>query len=117
MSCVRQIAAVLLSAALLAAGSPLLAQQTQDSATPQIVIRATTELVLVNVIARDKKGNLIRDLKKEDFTVTEDGKKQDISTFDFENVDELAAGKAEPTIAGAAGDAPLLHSNTDTSKI
>ena len=80
MSCMRQIAAVSLAVALLAASSPLPAQQTQDSATPQIVIRATTELVLVNVVARDKKGNLIRDLKKEDFTLLEDGKKQTIST-------------------------------------
>jgi VWFA-related protein len=62
-------------------------------------MRVTSELVLVNVVARDKKGNLIRDLKKEDFTVTEDGKRQQISTFDFENVDELAtAGAAKATI-------------------
>jgi VWFA-related protein len=71
-------------------------------------IHVTTELVLANVIARDKKGNLIRDLKKEDFTLLEDNKKQDISTFDFENVDELAAGKAEATVTGAAAEGALL---------
>jgi hypothetical protein len=53
--------------------------------------------VLVNVVAHDKKGNLVRDLRKSDFTLFEDGKKQEISTFDFENVDELAAaGAAKP---------------------
>ena len=78
---------------------------------PQYRMRVTSELVLVNVVARDKKGNLIRGLKKEDFTVTEDGKRQQISTFDFENVDELAtAGAAQATITGAAGSANLLHS-------
>jgi len=78
---------------------------------PQYRMRITSELVLVNVVARDKKGNLIRGLKKEDFTVTEDGKRQQISTFDFENVDELAtAGAAQATITGAAGSANLLHS-------
>jgi VWFA-related protein len=78
---------------------------------PQYRMHVTSELVLVNVVARDKKGNLIRDLKKEDFTVTEDGKRQQISTFDFENVDELAtAGAAQATITGAAGSANLLHS-------
>src|SRR2546423_3857875 len=57
---------------------------------PQYRVHVTSELVLVNVVARDKKGNLVRDLKKDDFTLLEDGKRQIISTFDFENVDELA---------------------------
>jgi VWFA-related protein len=60
--------------------------------------------VLVNLVARDKKGNFVRDLKKEDFTLFEDGKKQEISTLDFENVDEMAtAGAAEVTVSGSAG--------------
>ncbi len=70
-----------------------------------------TELVLVNVVAHDKKGNLVRDLKKGDFTLFEDGKKQEISTFDFENVDELqTAGTAESTVSGVAGAGTLLRS-------
>ena len=70
-------------------------------------MHVTSELVLVNVVARDRHGNLIRDLKKTDFTLSEDGKKQDISTFDFENVDALAtAGAADATVTGAAGNAP-----------
>src|SRR6266436_7611877 len=78
-------------------------QQTQQPAQPQYRVRVTSELVLVNVVARDKKGNLIRGLKKEDFTVTEDGKRQEISTFDFENVDELpTAGPSEETVTGTA---------------
>ena len=68
---------------------------------PQYRMHVTSELVLVNVVARDRHGNLIRDLKKGDFTLSEDGKKQDISTFDFENVDALAtAGAAETTVNG-----------------
>jgi VWFA-related protein len=78
--------------------------QQQQTAQAPSRIRVATELVLVNVIARDKKGNLVRDLKKEDFTLLEDNKKQDISTFDFEKVDELAsAGNAEATVSGVAG--------------
>src|SRR2546423_15424940 len=69
-------------------------------------IRATTELVLVNVVARDKKGNLVRDLKREDFSVLEDGQKQQLSSFDFENIDELAlAGQSMPTTTGSEGAA------------
>ncbi len=69
-----------------------------------------TDLVLVNVVVRDKKGNLVRDLKKQDFTVLEDNKPQTISTFDFENVDGLeTAGVAGSTVSGTAGPGALLR--------
>src|SRR5256885_2357315 len=77
---------------------------------PQYRVHVTSELVLVNVVVRDKKGNLVRDLKKDDFTLLEDGKRQIISTFDFENVDELAAaGAAEATVSGTAAEGSLLR--------
>jgi VWFA-related protein len=131
MSLSRQIIALLTAWLLIANASPARPQSPSQSQPqpspqqspqsqpappeapqrPQYRMRVTSELVLVNVVARDKKGNLIRGLKKEDFTVTEDGKRQQISTFDFENVDELAtAGSAQATITGAAGSANLLHS-------
>ncbi len=73
-------------------------------------IRVTSELVLVNVVVRDKNGDLVRGLKKEDFTVYEDGKQQEIRSFDFENVDELAlAGKSEATVTGSAAEGGLLR--------
>ena len=75
----------------------------QQPSVPQAspTIRATVELVLVNVVARDKKGNLIRDLKQQDFTVLEDGQKQQVASFDFENIDELAL--AQQTVASTNG--------------
>ena len=84
----------------------LLAQQAANPpSTP--AIRATTELVLVNVVARDKKGNLIRDLKQQDFTISEDGQKQQIASFDFENIDELAlAGTSTTAANGSSVTAP-----------
>src|ERR1700685_972701 len=98
-----------------AMGVALAQDAPQAPQQPQYRMHVTSELVLVNVVARDRHGNLIRDLKKGDFTLSEDGKKQDISTFDFENVDALAtAGAAEATVNGAAGNAAnagLLHSS------
>ena len=95
---------------LLQAAAPMIAQQSEPAGTNQARIEVTSELVLVNVVAHDKKGNLVRDLKKEDFTLFEDGKKQAISTFDFEKVDELAtAGAAEATVSGAADQGTLLR--------
>jgi VWFA-related protein len=124
----RQIAAIAVAGLLLQGVTPSFAQQPQpqtpqqptqspsrqqsDAQTPpRSEIRVTSELVLANVVARDKKGNLIRDLKKEDFTLLEDDKKQEISTFDFENVDQMeTAGAAEKTVTGeaAAGPAGVL---------
>ena len=96
-------------ALLLPGAIPLTAQQSPPAPASQSRIRVITELVLVNVVARDKKGNLVRDLKKEDFTLLEDGKKQDISTFDFENVDQpLTAGAPEATVSGTAAAGNLL---------
>ncbi len=98
-----------------AIGFALAQDAPQPPQQPQYRMHVTSEFVLVNVVARDRHGNLIRDLKKGDFTLSEDGKKQDISTFDYENVDALAtAGAAETTVNGAAGNAPnagLLHSS------
>src|SRR6266550_5609009 len=92
---------------LLQAAAPVIAQQSGQAGINEARIQVSSELVLVNVVAHDKKGNLVRDLKKGDFTLLEDGKKQEIATFDFENVDELAtAGPAEAAV-GVAGGALL----------
>ena len=53
---------------------------------PGYTFKAQSELVLVDVSVRDKNGNLVRDLKPEDFTVFEDNKPQKVSTFDVENM-------------------------------
>jgi VWFA-related protein len=85
-------------------------QASQQAPQSQYRVRVTSELVLVNVVVRDKKGNLVLGLKKEDFTLLEDGKPQSISTFDFENVDELVTpGPGETTATGAAGPGGLLR--------
>src|SRR5262252_5326498 len=115
---IRQDFAVLaIGALLLQPAIPLSAQQAPQSPAPasanQGPIRVTTELVLVNVVARDKKGNLVRDLKKEDFTLLEDGKKQTISSFDFEDVDQMP--EATQTASGSAGTpGTLLHATKKT---
>jgi hypothetical protein len=44
-------------------------------------------LVQVKVIVRDSKGELVRDLKREDFQVYDQGKLQAISTFDVETAE------------------------------
>jgi VWFA-related protein len=43
--------------------------------------RIETELVQVDVVVTDKEGKLVRDLRREDFELHEDGKKQEITHF------------------------------------
>ena len=117
----KRTAALLLASAL-GSGAPAQQQpqaQPQRPNEPGFRMRVTTEIVLVNVIARDKKGNLLRDLKQSDFTVYEDGQKQQISSFDFENVDALqTAGAAGDTVTGAAGNgAGSLLGTTQASNL
>ncbi len=74
----------------------LLAQQDPTS----MVLRVQSQIVLTNVVVRDKKtGQPIRGLKASDFTVTENGKPQAITSFDFQTVDE-AARLNEATVSG-----------------
>src|SRR5919108_1162816 len=53
----------------------------------QYTFRALSELVLVNVTVRDRKGNLVKGLGEADFTLLEDGKTQRIASFDVENTE------------------------------
>ena len=78
------------------------------AASQKFTLRTEAELVLVNVSVRDKDGNFVRDLKKEDFTVSEDGKQQEIVSLDVENTDSVV--RAEPLPANLLG--PLRAPNT-----
>lgn len=102
----RKIIAITCLSAL-AAQVSLVALAHQQGTPAQTVpaIRATSELVIVNVVARDKKGNLVRDLKQQDFTVLEDGQKQQVSSFDFENIELALAQQSLATASGTAGPA------------
>ncbi len=75
----RTIAAILTSALLLAQDAP-----------PTIKVDVDVVNILFNV--RDKKGGLVGDLSKNDFTIAEDGKPQDIKYFNRETDLPLTIG-------------------------
>jgi hypothetical protein len=60
--------------------------QSQDKKTKssddEDVIKVTSNLVNLDVIVKDKKGKAVTDLKREDFTVSENGVPQKIEFFD-----------------------------------
>jgi VWFA-related protein len=74
------------------------------SSTPQggFTLKTNAELVLTNVVARDAKtGELITGLKQSDFKIYENGKEQQIDSFDFESVD-MAVPLKEALVSGLA---------------
>ena len=84
------------------AGSGLLAGQSPQSPPPESVpgptFRTQVEYVEVDALVADQQGNFVRNLRKEDFQVLEDGKPQTISAFSF--VDIAVERDARPSLAG-----------------
>src|SRR4051812_27852803 len=88
----KEVAAVVAMAAILMPSGVVRAQSQAgegarstpaQTAQPQQGLyrfKVTSDLVLVSVTVRDKRGNLVRDLKQSDFTIAEDGKAQKISS-------------------------------------
>ncbi len=69
--------AVLIVAISMMLSVPLVAQEKKAAPTatpaeePSVVLRVTTRLVTIDVVARDHHGNAIRDLKQDDFQIFE----------------------------------------------
>ncbi len=93
----------------------LLAAVVQAQQERRPTFRSTRDLVSVDVVVRDRAGNVVRDLKPEDFEVREDGRPQDVLSLSFQ---EIAADKVQPMataellagveerLAASARDAP-----------
>jgi VWFA-related protein len=114
----RRVLAALAAASLLAAplgaqSSPPQTQQPQvvplnprqgpaappaTKSTPggKATIRSTVSLVEIDVQITNRDGKPVKGLRQEQFTVTEDGKPQKISTFEYNDIERIeTAGKGE----------------------
>ena len=68
------------------------------SAQQRPVFRSGREVVSIDVVVRDRDGNIVRDLTKADFEVREDGRPQELLNFTFQEVlDKLPAKPAVST--------------------
>jgi VWFA-related protein len=88
-------------ALLHAQSTPQAGQQASDRGASVYTLKARSEIVLTNVVVRDKKtGVALKGLKASDFTILEDGKPQTLSSLEFEDADEAVALQ-ETTRSGA----------------
>ncbi|HXB70900.1 MAG TPA: VWA domain-containing protein [Candidatus Acidoferrales bacterium] len=120
----RATIATFLCGLMIASAQPPQTQQpnTPAAAVPKGVAKfeATSQLVVVDVFAKDKSGAPLKGLKAGDFTITEDGKKQDIKVFAYQELEETVMPEPklqprpaapEPAVAKAP-DTPAVKSVT-----
>jgi VWFA-related protein len=101
-------------------GAPAVASSSQQTQQPQaeqtgegtFTLSVNANIVLTNVVVRDKKtGAVVKGLKASDFTIVEDKRPQRITSFDYQNVDEAAVLAEKTTTSGKATVADLLERN------
>ena len=84
----------------------------KKNAQGSFTLQVNANIVLTNVVVRDKKtGAVVKGLKASDFTIIEDKRQQTIASFDYQNVDEAAVLAEKNTVAGKASIADLLEHN------
>lgn len=101
----RRILPVLFACTVLCSAFALPQAETQPATgaqQPPPTYRVRSGLVVVDVTVRDRSGQAVKDLKKEDFTVYEDNVAQKTVTFSLEDIPV----SAPETIAGGAETAP-----------
>src|SRR5260370_39709316 len=93
-------------------GSPVGGGAQQPSGDRTFTLKVQSDIVLTNVVGRDKKtGAVVKGLKASDFTIFENGKPQTIASFDYQNVDEAAVLNEKGTVSGKASVADLINRN------
>ena len=96
---------LILSVVLALVTTPVL--RGQDGPAPAPTFRSDVTLVLVDVVVRDKSGTVIKGLTADDFELLEDGLRQKILTFGYEEVTPTAAPIANTaTLTAGAGRTP-----------
>jgi len=79
------------------AGALVAQQPSSLPEEPGLVVRVTTRMVQVDTVVLDKEGHPVKGLKADDFTVTEDGVRQRISSFS-ERISESANPAPPPVL-------------------
>lgn len=71
---------------------------------PQFTLRVDTSLVEAGVVVRDQRGRTVGGLTKDDFVITDEGKKRPITAFSVETSTPAAPAPAAPAPAKKAAE-------------
>src|SRR5262245_61744325 len=96
-------ALALILIAITSGGGALVAQTPQEQKpTPDDVLRITTELVQIDAVVTDKNDQVIPDLKLSEFSLYENGKRQDLKFVEYVSTDSKrrADGNIAATVSG-----------------
>lgn len=88
--------------------TPRAARQSSKQ-SPAPVLRATSDLVRIDVEVTDKSGKAIKGLRPEQFIVTDDGKAQSIATFSYEDIEQLetaSTADSKPIVVPVDNEGP-----------
>jgi VWFA-related protein len=97
----------------LSPGTGVLAQNSQEGVyQSQEVLRANTRLVVVDVVATESKGQPVKDLRAQDFTVLENGTQQKISDFTFHHPGESEVLPQPKLAPNVVSNAPQFRSSS-----
>src|SRR6185436_583947 len=81
-------------------------QPPPEAKDEMVTFKSSSTLVIVSVFVRDKNGNPVEGLKKEDFKLLEDGKPQNIGVFEFQKLEDPLKETTKAELAPARTDAP-----------
>jgi len=76
---------ILISTVLITCFGTLRMSPSQQQQQPQTTVRITSDLVVLSVSVRDRVGNLVPDLRREQFRLLDDGVEQEIKVFTEES--------------------------------
>jgi VWFA-related protein len=65
------------------AQNPATSPEKQDKSAQEDVVRVTSNLVQIDVVVTDKEGKQVTDLRPDDFEISEDGKRQQVTNFSY----------------------------------
>jgi VWFA-related protein len=113
-SSAKAVISWMLSATLVIAQTPAPPAQ---PGSEQPIVRVTTRLIQLNVVAQDRHGNPVTDLTKDDFVLKDAGKEQKISVFSMERSEAASASNVGGHVVAGQTLPPGTFTNRVERKI
>ena len=98
---------ILISISLITCFGTLRMSSSQEEQQPQTRVRITSDLVVLSVSVRDRAGNLVSNLRREQFRLLDDGAEQEIKVFTEESLPLSLVILVDNDVNGNVGAQPV----------